>query len=666
MHTSTFRPPCNVDHASAAMLMQALESRPPGELSFEEEGRKTFSEKGSPAEAIKKLAAEALLQYQRGILTQTEEICEKLLALDERHPDALHLRGLVAFRHGRYAAALRSIRTAAALDPTNLCYQSNLGGALQACGKLEEAVFRYKQALLINSTAEVHYNLANVLRDQEKHDAAIAEYKLAINLKPQLLEAQNNLGNVLRSRGRLDEARVYCDRALQLQPDCAEAHSNSGNILRDQGALVAALESYRHAIELEPGLVQAHYNLANMLQEQEQFEAARSAYERALALDPLLFEAHYNMGCLAYATGNAQDAILHYRKAIHIKPHFGKARLGEALAQLLHEDYSSGWSNYEWRWQSADHDTLWRRYQQPLWAGENLEAGSLLVWGEQGIGDEVMFAGLLPEVLDRTPHCILDCDQRLQPLFARSFPAIEVVSGYLPDHSAASAPAETQKIVAHIPSGSLAEIFRSGSADFVRVKSPYLFADEKARSQLRADYDDGRRLVGLAWQTSNVRSGKRRSIALSELKALFQVNETRWISLQYGDHDALQAQADAAGAPVFIDPAIDQLADLDSFAAQISALDLVITIDNSTAHLAGALGVPVWLMLPFAPDWRWQRERANSPWYPRMRLFRQATAGDWQPVIEQVRHELELQMNSLLEHAAPNPGGEYAHSPRSC
>jgi ADP-heptose:LPS heptosyltransferase len=260
----------------------------------------------------------------------------------------------------------------------------------------------------------------------------------------------------------------------------------------------------------------------------------------------------------------------------------------------------------------------------------------VLIWREQGVGDEAMFAGLIPDVIRTGNRSLLDCDARLKPLFARSFPGIDVVSGsgvlLYPD----------KEIAAHVPSGSLPGLFRKSAEDFAGTASPYLIADAGARERLRAAYADGRRLVGLAWHTNNRKTGRARSIDLELLAPLLERSDIRWISLQYGDHDELEREAGAAGVNLFldIDRTVNQLLDIDLFAAQIAAMDLVVTIDNSTAHLAGALGVPTWVLLPFAPDWRWLRGREDSPWYPTLRLFRQAKRGDWESVVEAVGRAL--------------------------
>jgi hypothetical protein len=324
------------------------------------------------------------------------------------------------------------------------------------------------------------------------------------------------------------------------------------------------------------------------------------------------------------------EALAAMERSLAIKPDYPQARFGMALVQLRCGDFAAGWRNYEHRWRSPDHDTPRRAYAQPLWTGEKLESGRLLLWGEQGVGDEIQFAGLFPDAIRSGNQITLDCDPRLHPLFARSFPEIEVVSGNKP----AEAPADV--FAAHLPIGSLPGLFRGSEAAFTATASPYLKADLAERELFRSCYGDGRLLAGLAWQTKNQKTGRKRSIALDEFAPLFALPGIRWISLQYGDFDALEQQAATAGAPLVIDRGVDQIASIDRFAAQVAALDFVLTIDNSTAHMAAALGLPVWLLLPFAADWRWLAGRADSPWYPTLRIFRQPKLGDWQSVLSEV------------------------------
>ena len=205
-------------------------------------------------------------------------------------------------------------------------------------------------------------------------------------------------------------------------------------------------------------------------------------------------------------------------------------------------------------------------------------------------------------------------------------------------------PAEAGKteIAAQLPTGSLPGLFRTTESAFAATVTPYLRVDPGERERFRSRYDDGRKLIGLAWNTRNQRTGRKRSVGLGSVAPLFALPGIRWISLQYGEFDGLEEQAEAASAPLLIDRTVDQFADMDRFAAQVAAMDHVITIDNSTAHLAGALGLPVWLLLPFAADWRWLEKRADSPWYPTVRLFRQTEIGDWESAIDTVKNTLNL------------------------
>jgi len=649
-----------------------------------------------PPVDLKGLCGKAIEFHQRGQLAEAERIYRQILELDPRHADSLHLLGVMAHRVSRDEIAVELIRKAIAVDNRPAAYHSNLGTALQALGRLDEAAACYERALAVNpELAEAQMNLGAVLEAQGKHDLAEARFRRALALRPDLPEVHVNLGNILQAQGRLEEAIASYGRAMALRPDfavavfnhanalqatgkldeavagyrrtlalkpkMAEAHGNLGNTLLAQNQLDAAEACYRQAlalkpdyaeawynlgnlrqaqnqlteaaacysraVQLKPRLAEAHYNLGNTLHALDRLEAAAASFQRALALRPEYAEAHYNLGCVFEDLGRLEEALASIARALESKPDYPQARFGQALAQLRHGEFNPGWRNYESRWQSPDHDTPRRYYSQPLWAGEKLESGRLLLWGEQGVGDEIQFAGLISEAIRTGHRIVLDCDARLKPLFARSFPEVEVVSRCGP------AEAGAMGISAQLPTGSLPGLFRSSEAAFAATVSPYLRADPLERELFRNRYSDGRRLIGLAWQTRNQRTGKRRSIELALLAPLFALPGIRWISLQYGEFDALEEQAAVANAPMLIDRSVDQFANIDRFAAQVGAMDQVITIDNSTAHLAGALGVPVSLLLPFAADWRWMEQRTDSPWYPTLRLFRQPTLGDWESVI---------------------------------
>jgi cytochrome c-type biogenesis protein CcmH/NrfG len=433
--------------------------------------------------------------------------------------------------------------------------------------------------------------------------------------------------------GQLAEAERLYLQVLDVDPNHADALHLLGMVAFQGGDLDRAALTIRQAIALHPTAASYHSNLGNVLQAQDKLDEAAASYRQALVLRPDLAETHVNLGYVLQQLGDVDGSLAEFRLALRFSPDLAEASVAESGALLLKGD-SAGWSNFDLRWHTRDFDTTMRTYPQPRWNGEPLSSGRLLVWGEQGVGDEVMFAGVIPDLIATGIPVVIDCDRRLAPLFARSFPGVPVISGFDP------AKHPELEIAAHLPSGSLARFFRESPAAFAAVKSPYLFADAAERERLRSKYHDGRLLIGLAWHTRNAKSGRRRSIALTALAALFDNPRHKCVSLQYGAHAELEAQVQAAGVALMVDSTVDQLGDIDRFAAQVAAMDLVIAIDNSTAHLAAALGRPTWLLLPFAPDWRWLLETEKSPWYPTMRIFRQSQRGDWPSVVRQVHTAL--------------------------
>jgi Flp pilus assembly protein TadD len=507
----------------------------------------------------------------------------------------------------------------------------SLEGALrlQKCGRLSEAEQIYRQILDVDPRHADCLHLLGMIAFEYGHLEDAGELiRAAISIHPNGASYHSNLANVLQAQGQLEEAAVEYRIGLAINPNLAAIHINLGNVLQAQGALDDAVLSYQRALDLDPENAEAWYNLGNARQGQGRLPNAAECYGRAVGINPNHGKAHHNLGRTLGDLGRQDEAFTQFQRAFRLDPDNAEIAFNLALAELLRGDFSAGWVHYEERWRSVDHDTPMRNYSQPLWTGEALPGGRLLLWGEQGIGDEIMFAGLIPDAV-RGVRCVLDCEPRLQSLFSRSFPGVEVISGDL-----------EQDIAAHLPCGSLPGIFRTSSAAFAGTTSPYLIADQARQKEFRARYTDGRLLVGLAWQTTARKTGLVRSIDLLSLTPLFAQPGIQWVSLQYGDYDALENQAATAGAPIVFDRSVDQWSDLDGFAAQVAAMDLVVTIDNSTAHMAGALGGPVWVLLPFLPDWRWLMTGEHSSWYPSMRLFRQPRSGDWGPVVESIAKRL--------------------------
>jgi len=310
---------------------------------------------------------------------------------------------------------------------------------------------------------------------------------------------------------------------------------------------------------------------------------------------------------------------------------------------LLKGNLSQGWKEYEWRLKCDDIISKKINFPQPAWDGIHLSDKSILVWTEQGIGDEIMFASILSTLSQMAEKIIVECNRRLVSLFQRSFPQIQFFSRQNLPH-----PYLLDKNIDYqMPMGSLGQWLRTDEDSFKQSKQPYLIACANRSAKIRKKYQQlakGRMLVGISWKSTgiNQRRALLKSTVLEDWVSILSQQDCYFINLQYGDvEEELEQFQQQTDLMIYQDEEIDSLQNLDDFAAQVSALDLVISTSNTTVHMAGALGKQVWTLLPYIPDWRWMLEREDTPWYPSMRLFRQGETGDWSRVFAQVRSNLE-------------------------
>jgi len=543
-------------------------------------------------------AVEAAAELCRaGRLDEAERLCRGVLAGDPLNARAVNLLGAIAHRGGDLAGAAERFAEAARFDPGLAAAHANLASALLALGRPEEAAASFERALAVEPDAlDTRLALGTTQGDLGRWAEAAVQFERVLAAEPGHVEARLSLGSAQQRLGRLEEAAQGLHQLAERCPDLAAAHNMLGHVLRRLGRLVDS----------------------------------ETALARALALDPGFAKAHANLGALRRDQGCLEEAVRHYRRVLELDPTYSEGHYKLALALLQNGDWAAGWDGYEWRWGNAELPQVPRAFPQPLWDGGPLAGKTILLWGEQGIGDEIMFASLVPEVAAAS-RCVLECERRLVPLFARSFPTVEAIARGDPPHARTAAP----DVTAQSPTGSLARWLRRHREDFP-ARPGYLKADAGWAAQLRASYGPGP-VVGLSWHTTNPLSGAQRSIPLAQWDRVLAVPGAVFVDLQYGDwRAALDDIRERLGVAIRYDPRIDPMNDFDGFAAQVAAMDLVITIDNSTAHLAGALGRPVWTLLPFAAEWRWGTAASDTPWYPTMRLFRQRRPGDWAPVLAAV------------------------------
>ncbi len=512
------------------------------------------------------------------------------------------------------------------------------GLALAGRGRLDDAVACFERALAADpGSVLARYNIGVLRQRQGRLEDAARAYSDALAIKPDYLESLVNLAIVRQAQGRLDDAEAAYRRAIAVNPNLAELHHNLGGALERRGDLAGAVRSYRHALAVNPEYAPAVNGLGVTLQKQGDDVAAKAAFERALTLKPDFVEALNNLGHLHHRNCRLDAAAEHFRRAIALRPDYAEAHRNLAHVLLLQGDFKDGWAEYEWRWRCRDFPSERRPFRAPMWSGQPLRGKTLVVWGEQGVGDEVHFAEMVPDLVDAAARVVVECERRLVPLFRRSFPAAKCVARATPP-----APETARGVDYQIPIGSLGRWLRQDAARFPKRRS-YLQADPALRIKLRDKYlaGGGDKLVGVAWISRNPEVGGDKSMALAALTPLAEVPGVRLVDLQYGDMvSERRAFARDTGKEIVHDDAVDQLADMDAFAAQVAAMDLVISVSNTAVHVAGALGVPTWAMLNAVPLAVWMREGDGSPWYPSVRLYRQTTAGAWADVVRRVERDL--------------------------
>ncbi|HYV38818.1 MAG TPA: tetratricopeptide repeat-containing glycosyltransferase family protein [Gemmataceae bacterium] len=508
--------------------------------------------------------------------------------------------------------------------------------ALARQGRLAEAATAFEQALWLKpDDADTLSNLGNIHFLQGNSDAAIGRYRQALAVRPEFGGAHYNLGVALQQRGQLDEAMVCYRRAVALECGHLDAHVNLGNALKDLGRFDEAIACYQQVLQLQPNFAEVHVNLGIALGEQQHWDEAISCYHHALRLKPTYVEAHTTLGIAMTKLGRFDEAMQWYDKALGLQGDNEGARWNRALLLLMLGDFKHGWPEYEWRW--AEHKFARRQFAQPLWDERELRGRSILIHAEQGLGDTLQFIRYLPMVRDRGGRTIVECQAKLVPLLAEMSGIDQLVPRETPlPHFDVQAPLL-----------SLPGIFRT-TLDTIPAAVPYLHADSELVNQWREILHDTSKTlrIGIAWQGSKTNTNDRlRSIPLAHFGRLAAVPGVQLVSLQQGW--GTEQMRDLKGQFAVLDLEGRRGEDSLSFAnvaAIMKNLDLVVCCDTSMAHLAGALGVPVWIGLQFAHDWRWLLNRDDSPWYPSARLFRQARPNDWEGVFERMAQALEVKV----------------------
>jgi len=501
-------------------------------------------------------------------------------------------------------------------------------------GDLQQAEQLYRQILQLDPLhADALHLLGLIAHQVGRNDLAIDYIRQALLLAPKFAEAHNNLGVALKEQGRLQEAAASYQEALRLKPDYAEAHNNLGVALKGQGQLLEATASYQEALRLRPDYAEALNNLGNVLTKQGQLAEAEARLRQALRLKPDYAEALSNLGAALKEQGKLAEAEASCQQALQLKPDYPEAHYNLAMTWLLQGDLDKGWPEYEWRRQCKDLVLTVPSFPGPDWDGSPLQGRTILVHREQGFGDMLQFIRYAPLLQYRGGKVFVVCHPALVQLLAQC-PGIDRL---IPQGS----PLPPFDVYASLMS--LPGLFRTTLATVPR-NVPYLFADagltERWRQQLSTI---GAFKIGISWQGNpRYHQDRWRSIPLFQFAPLARLEGVQLFSLQKGlGTEQLAPAADRCPVNDFGGKLDEGTGAFMDTAAVMKNLDLVVTSDTAIAHLAGGLGVPVWVALPVAPEWRWLLQREDSPWYPTMRLFRQSRWGDWEEVFERMAGEVQ-------------------------
>ena len=565
------------------------------------------------AQAIEQAIQIGLDHHRAGRLPEAERCYQEVLRSDPANADVLHLLGVVAAQVGKTGLAVEMIDKALSIKPDYAEALCSRGNALQELRRYEEAIASYDRALSIKSgIAETSNNRGNTW----------------LVVQSEIAEVLCNRGRALKAISCYEEALASYNRALSLRPEFAEALCGRGNMLEELKQPGAALASYDRAIAIKPENADAHICRGNVLQKLTRLKAAVSSYDRAIVIKPDSAEAYSNRGTALQELMQLDAAVASYDRAIAIKPDYASAYWNKSFVLLLRGDFENGWPLHEWRWRRGQAGRHKRDFPQPLWLGkEPLSGKTILLHSEQGLGDTIQFCRYARLVANLDAHVIMEVPEPLLPLLKD----LDGVSQFVAKGSALPA------FDYHCPLLSLPLAFRT---DLGSIPCPrrYLRADREHVAIWRVRLGEPTKpRIGLVWSgNTEHKYDHSRSMALAELVKHLP-SKYEYVSLQ---KDVREADRPKLEARLDILHFGDELKDFADTAALCEQLRLIISVDTSVAHLAGALGKPVWILLPYRPDWRWMLERTDSPWYPGARLFRQEKSGDWDAVMKRVKAEL--------------------------
>jgi len=539
---------------------------------------------------------QALHAFQGGYVDRADSLLTKIISLDKKNPNVLHLLGLIRASQGNFKEAVDLLTEAAKIDPCDGFIQYNLAKALVDSGQILESLPHHIKAVeLMPNNPDAWINYGKTVSSLKRYEEAIGHYDRALSLNQDYLEAWINKGIALHELKRYEEANAHYDRALELSPDYVEAWTNKGISLK----------------------------------ELKRYEEALASYNKAIALKHDCHEAWSNQGVTLSELKHYEDALASFDKAIEIKSNYYDAYWNKALTQLVTGNFKDGWKNYEYRWKKTKADPMRHQHFQTLTNLNGISGKKVLVWSEQGYGDTIQFSRYIEKLIELEADVIFEVQEPLKALFKQSFARAKIIN----QDEAFSC------IDFQIPLISLPLLFCTNIENIPSKKSYIKVNKEKLiywKKKLNIEYKKINIGIACSGNINNI-NDKNRSI---DLKFFEQIENQASLfiiqkELRKNDYDFLNKNKKIK----FLGEEINSFNDS---AAIIEIMDLVITVDTSLAHLSSAIGKPTFILLPWSPEWRWLIDRNDSPWYPTATMFRQPNLGDWEAVIKKIVLQLNL------------------------
>ena len=567
------------------------------------------------------------------------ESYDKAILLNPDNAKAYYNRANALEESKQLHAAVASYDRAIFLNPDYSDAHSNRGMALQELKQFEAAVASFDRVIRQKpESAEAYSNRGSALHELKQFVSAIASYDKAISLHPAFAAAYYNRGNALQELKQFDAAIASYDKAIELKPAFAEAYYNRGNALQELKQLDAAIASYDKGISHNPDYAEAYSNRGSALQELNQLDAAHASFNKAISLKPSYAEAYSNRGGALQELKQLDAAIESYDKAISLNPDYANAYGSKSLCLLLSGKFLESWDLYEWRWETKEISKFKRNFSQPLWLGDQTLSGkTILLHAEQGLGDTLQFCRYASMVAALGARVVLEVQR----------PLVRLLKDLAGVSSLIAKGDELPEFDFHCPLLSLPLAFKTDLGSIPCANS-YLSAEPQRVAYWKDRLQGDAFKIGISWQGSHgTKIDIGRSFDLSLLHKIAALPNVQLVSLQKG-YGSEQLKNLPQGMQVLdLGDALDADAAFLDTAAVMMNLDLVITCDTAIGHLAGALGVQVLVALKFVPDWRWLLDRADSPWYPSVRLYRQPSLGEWSAVFDQMKMDVTLNENKI-------------------